>query len=41
MDRVGIGIIGRGNVGEVYLKAAPTFPILDVSGVRFAPRALD
>ena len=33
MERVGIGIIGCGNISEAYLKAAPTFPILDVRGV--------
>jgi hypothetical protein len=33
MDRVGIGIIGCGNISEAYLKAAATFPILDVRGV--------
>jgi len=33
MERVGIGIVGCGNVSEAYLKAAATFPILDVRGV--------
>jgi predicted dehydrogenase len=33
MQRVGIGIIGCGNISEAYLKAAATFPILDVRGV--------
>jgi predicted dehydrogenase len=33
MERVGVGIIGCGNISEAYLKAAPTFPILDVRGV--------
>jgi predicted dehydrogenase len=33
MERVGIGIVGCGNVSEAYLKAATTFPILDVRGV--------
>src|SRR5262249_48341637 len=33
MQRVGIGIIGCGNISEAYLKAASTFPILDVRGV--------
>ena len=33
MERVGIGIIGCGNISEAYLKAAGTFPILDVRGV--------
>jgi predicted dehydrogenase len=30
MQRVGIGIIGCGNISEAYLKAAGTFPILEV-----------
>ena len=33
MERVGIGIIGCGNISEAYLKAARRFPILDVRGV--------
>jgi len=33
MERVGIGIIGCGNISEAYLKAAASFPILDVRGV--------
>jgi predicted dehydrogenase len=33
MERVGIGIIGCGNISEAYLKAAATFPLLDVRGV--------
>jgi predicted dehydrogenase len=33
MQRVGIGIIGCGNISEAYLKAAAMFPILDVRGV--------
>lgn len=33
MERVGIGIIGCGNISEAYLKAASYFPILDVKGV--------
>ncbi len=33
MERVRIGIIGCGNISEAYLKAATTFPILDVRGV--------
>ncbi|MET0427267.1 MAG: Gfo/Idh/MocA family oxidoreductase [Microvirga sp.] len=33
MDRVGIGIIGCGNISEAYLKAASFFPILDIRGV--------
>ena len=34
MDRVGIGIIGCGNISAAYLKAARRFPILDVRGRR-------
>ena len=30
MDKVGIGIIGCGNISGAYLKAAKTFPILDI-----------
>lgn len=30
MDRVGIGVIGCGNISAAYLKAAKLFPILDV-----------
>ncbi|MCW6507473.1 Gfo/Idh/MocA family protein [Lichenifustis flavocetrariae] len=30
MNRVGIGIIGCGNISPAYLKAAKTFPILDI-----------
>ncbi len=33
MERVGVGIIGCGNISEAYLKAANTFPILDVRSV--------
>ncbi len=33
MERVGVGIVGCGNISEAYLKAAPTFPIVDVRGV--------
>jgi predicted dehydrogenase len=33
MDRVGIGIIGCGNISAAYLKAASFFPILDVRAV--------
>ncbi len=33
MDRVGIGIIGCGNISAAYLKAARRFPILDVRAV--------
>lgn len=30
MDRIGIGVIGCGNISAAYLKAAAGFPILDV-----------
>jgi hypothetical protein len=33
VERVGVGIIGCGNISEAYLKAAPTFPIVDIRGV--------
>ena len=33
MDRVGIGIIGCGNISAAYLEAAKVFPILDVRGL--------
>ena len=33
VDRVGIGIIGCGNISAAYLKAARAFPILDVRAV--------
>jgi len=33
MKRVGIGIIGCGNISAAYLKAAKAFPILDVRAV--------
>lgn len=33
MNRVGIGIIGCGNISPAYLKAAPLFPILDIKGI--------
>ncbi len=33
MDRVGVGIIGCGNISEAYLKAARDFPILDIRGL--------
>jgi predicted dehydrogenase len=32
-ERVGIGIIGCGTISGAYLKAAKTFPILDIRGV--------
>jgi hypothetical protein len=33
VERVGVGIIGCGNISEAYLKAAPTFLIVDIRGV--------
>ena len=33
MERVGVGIIGCGNISEAYLKAVGMFRILDVRGV--------
>lgn len=32
-ERVGIGIIGCGNISSAYLRAAPRFPILDVRAI--------
>jgi predicted dehydrogenase len=32
-NKVGIGIIGCGNISEAYLKAAAGFPILDIRGL--------
>ena len=33
MNRLGIGIIGCGNISEAYLKAASHFAILDIKGI--------
>jgi len=33
MERLGVGIIGCGNISEAYLKAASYFPILDIKGI--------
>ncbi|WFR99359.1 Gfo/Idh/MocA family protein [Rhizobium tumorigenes] len=33
MEKVGIGIIGCGNISGAYLKAMRSFPILDIKGV--------
>ena len=33
MERVGVGIIGCGNISQAYLKAASAFPILAVQGL--------
>jgi hypothetical protein len=32
-ERVGVGIIGCGTISGAYLKAAKTFPILDIRGL--------
>lgn len=40
MERVGIGIIGCGNISGAYLKAMASFPILDVRGVADLNHAL-
>jgi predicted dehydrogenase len=33
MERLGIGVIGCGNISEAYFKAASLFPILDIKGI--------
>ena len=33
VDKVGIGVIGCGNISEAYLKAAAGFPLLDIRAV--------
>jgi predicted dehydrogenase len=33
MERLGIGIIGCGNISDAYLKAASSFPILDIKAL--------
>lgn len=33
MERVGIGIVGLGNISSAYLKAAAGFPVLDIRAV--------
>src|ERR1051325_5972225 len=33
MDKVGIGIVGLGNISAAYLKAAKNFPVLDIRAV--------
>ncbi len=33
MNKVGIGIIGCGNISDAYLKAAAGFPLLDIRGL--------
>ena len=40
MNRVKVGVIGCGNISAAYLKAARTFPILDIvalSDLNLAP----
>ncbi|WDR06860.1 Gfo/Idh/MocA family oxidoreductase [Devosia rhodophyticola] len=33
MDKIGIGIVGLGNISAAYLKASKEFPVLDIRGV--------
>jgi len=33
VQKVGIGIIGCGNISTAYLKAASLFPVLDIRGL--------
>ena len=33
MEKLGIGIIGCGNISSAYLKAMAAFPILDIRGI--------
>lgn len=40
MNKVGIGIIGCGNISGAYLKAMKSFPILDIKGVADLNREL-
>jgi len=40
MDKVGIGIIGCGNISGAYLTAMASFPILDIRGVADLNREL-
>ena len=40
MEKVGIGIIGCGNISGAYLKAMKSFPILDIRGVADLNREL-
>ena len=32
-QRLGVGIIGAGNISSQYLKAMRTFPVLDIRGI--------
>lgn len=40
MEKLGIGIIGCGNISSAYLKAMASFPILDISGIADLNRSL-
>ena len=40
MNKVGIGIIGCGNISAAYLKAMASFAILDIKGVADLNREL-
>lgn len=40
MEKLGIGIIGCGNISSAYLKAMASFPILDIRGVADLNRSL-
>ncbi|WEX74013.1 Gfo/Idh/MocA family oxidoreductase [Sinorhizobium numidicum] len=40
MEKVGIGIIGCGNISGAYLKAMASFPILDIRGIADLDRSL-
>src|SRR4051812_46680611 len=40
MEKVGIGIIGCGNISSAYLTAMKSFPILDIRGVADLNREL-
>jgi predicted dehydrogenase len=33
MEKVGIGVVGCGNISAAYLKAAANFPVLDIVAV--------
>jgi predicted dehydrogenase len=40
MDKLGIGIIGCGNISSAYLKAMASFPVLDIRGIADLNRGL-
>ncbi|MBB2974135.1 Gfo/Idh/MocA family oxidoreductase [Mesorhizobium sp. RMAD-H1] len=40
MEKLGIGIIGCGNISSAYLKAMASFPILDIRGIADLNRSL-